>query len=63
MMMILALGTWLIECDGLEPFKMTAPAHMVIPADRQIRISTLEPSAWYSMYPTSETDIEVCKTF
>jgi len=62
-MMILALGTWLVECDGLEPFKMTAPSHMVIPADKQIRISALEHSAWYTMYPTQETDIEVCKTF
>ena len=62
-MMILALGTWLVECDDIEPFKMTAPAHMVIPAAQQIRISALEHSAWYTMYPTSETDIEVCKTF
>ena len=62
-MMILAMGTWLVECNGLEPFKMTAPAHMVIPANRPIRISALEHSAWYTMYPTQETDIEVCKTF
>ena len=62
-MMILAMGTWLVECDVLEPFKMTAPAHMVIPAGLSVRISALEHSAWYTMYPTQETDIEVCKTF
>ena len=62
-MIILALGMWLVEYDGTEPFKMTAPAHMVIPANQQVRISALENSAWYTMYPTPETDIEVCKTF
>ena len=52
---ILAQGSIIIKKSG-ESVKYLAPAHINIPKEIQVEVTTLEESVWYTIHPTDETD-------
>jgi hypothetical protein len=56
---ILAQGSVLLKNEDGTIINFVAPAHFKFPANKRLGVVTLQPSVWYCVHATDETDLAV----